>query len=177
MSEVGPSTSRRLGQGLSAALIAMVGLPSPVAETEPELRAHYRGNAIPLTEVRLHHCHDADRPVIRCFDTELARDVSLAVELTIDLGVLSPSSVFYVTFYEHAGYGGLSYTTSQPIPNLVGLGWNDAISSFKSLNGQRPKWWRDASYLGTSWQWAAGAWVSYVGDDANDRFSSLKNVP
>jgi hypothetical protein len=82
-----------------------------------------------------------------------------------------------VTFYQHASYGGASFTASQPQPDLQNFGWNDVISSFKSLNGQRPKWWDHIGYVAPAWQWSAGAWVSYVGDGANDRFSSAKNVP
>jgi hypothetical protein len=57
------------------------------------------------------------------------------------------------------------------------IGWNDQISSFKSLNDGRPKWWRDINFAGTAWQWGAGAWTPYVGDGANDQFSSVANEP
>jgi hypothetical protein len=86
-------------------------------------------------------------------------------------------ATYYVTFYEHASYGGASYTASQPISDLTAWGWNDHVTSFKSLNGQRPKWWENAGYSPPTWQWAAGAWVSNVGSAANDRFSSVANVP
>lgn len=89
----------------------------------------------------------------------------------------APMAAAYVTFFEHSSYGGVSYTGSQPLPSLVTIGWNDAISSFKSLNGQRPRWWEHTDYTGLAWQSSAGAWVRYVTDGANDRFSSVKNVP
>jgi len=67
--------------------------------------------------------------------------------------------------------------TSAEWPDLGTIGWAHKISSFKSLNSGRPRWWAGASYTGTYWQWAAGAQVSYVGDGANDRFRSVKNLP
>ena len=87
------------------------------------------------------------------------------------------SATFYVTFYQHASYGGSSLTASQPIDNLGVYGWNDAISSFKSLYSQRPKWWAHADYGIPSWHWPAGAEVSNVGSGANDTFSAVRNVP
>jgi hypothetical protein len=90
---------------------------------------------------------------------------------------VATSATYYVTFYEHASYGGASYTASQSISDLSAWGWNDHVTSFKSLNGQRPKWWENAGYTPPTWQWAAGAWVSNVGSAANDRFSSVANMP
>jgi hypothetical protein len=83
----------------------------------------------------------------------------------------------YVAFWEHANYGGYSFTASQSIADLRSYGWNDAITSFKSFSGQRPKWWEHVNYGTPSWQWATGAWVANVGEGANDTFSSVKNAP
>jgi hypothetical protein len=145
------------------------------------MTATYQGSAIALADVATHHCHDGAYPVIRCFDSaeELAEDV---VSYTIDVagGLLGPEpqpGSYYVTWYEAANYGGSSFTASASYSNLGIFGWGDRISSFKSLNNGRPKWWRDPSFAGTAWHWLAGAQVSYVGDGANDQFSSVANVP
>lgn len=131
----------------------------------------------------MHHCHDREAPVIRCFDTAKERNADIlgasglassAGLLASDVGVLS---VTYVLWYEHSAYGGASFSASGPVPNLATLGWNNRISSFKSTNGGRPMWWDGTYYSGAGWQWWTSAWVSYVGDSPNDRFSSVQNVP
>jgi hypothetical protein len=146
-------------------------------------RAELGDRRLGLRDVSKYHCHDGDYPLIRCFSSENARDSDVGLksgDVTGSDGALASAAtsttLFYVTFFEHAGYGGNSFTTSQSIPNLGAFGWNDRISSFKSLSGQRPKWWQHVDYGGTSWQWPAGAWVSNVGAP-NDTFSSVKNVP
>ncbi len=173
---------------LSLFLVATASPPYTANATDdpPHRRAELRGSDLSLHEVSRYHCHDGRHPVIRCFTTAAERDLDAWAETPTALGgtesvgpdaIAMRSAVYYVTFYEHASYGGSSFTTSQAISDLTETGWNDAISSFKSLNGQRPKWWEHAGYAGASWQWAAGAWVANVGSGANDVFSSLKNVP
>jgi len=162
--------------------VHLTGAALPVAATDG-VQVELEGVSIPRTDAAKYHCHDRDYPVVRCFRTPQARDRDgataepLGLDAKLATSVQATSSLFYVTFYEHANYLGASFTTSAQIGDLGVLGWNDRISSFKSLSGQRPKWWQDNNYLGTSWQWAAGAHVANVGDGANDRFSSVKNVP
>jgi hypothetical protein len=177
---------------LAAAISSVIiGARAASQGTDVEPVATYRGKIIPLEEVALHHCHDGAYPVIRCFDTEEERDEDashLGVDATRAVAegrggrTAGPAAdglliLYYVTFYQNASYGGASFTASQPQPDLQNFGWNDVISSFKSLNSQRPKWWEHIGYVAPAWRWSAGAWVSYVGDGANDRFSSAKNVP
>jgi hypothetical protein len=138
------------------------------------MRADLAGRPIRLLDVSRYHCHDVGASRIACFRTAGARDQDLRRRT---LGTLATTGVYYVTWYEHSNYGGASFAASQSYSDLSSLGWNDAISSFKSLNGQRPKFWSDAGYGLPAWQWPAGAWVSYVSDPANDRFSSVQNVP
>jgi len=157
------------------------------ADASPEApTARLDGAAIPLSEVPKFHCHDGRYPVIHCFTTEISRDRDAAAATQAEAGRAGVSSevdlesshlVYYVTFYQHAGYGGASYTTWQPLADLSTMFWNDIISSFKSLNGQRPKWYVHANYGTPSYQWTAGQQVENVGESANDRFSSVKNVP
>jgi hypothetical protein len=91
-------------------------------------------------------------------------------------GALGTLAVNYVLFYEHSDYAGASGLVSSPVPDLSVVGWNNRISSFKSTNGGRPKWWDGTSYSGLNWQWGVSAWVPYVGDPVNDRFTSVQNV-
>lgn len=181
-----PMPSFRRSATLTVIITASLLLLGFVDPEDSERGAVYQDEPIPLADVVEHHCHDGESPTIRCFDTAAERDADAAEAVPIadasglsslDVLALTASSTFYVTFWQDAGYGGSSFTTSQPQPDLRDIGWNDKISSFKSLNGQRPKWFADVQYVTPSWQWAAGANVSYVGDTANDRFSSVKNVP
>jgi hypothetical protein len=151
------------------------------------------GQPIPPIDVVNHHCHDLDAPIYRCFDTEKERDadaqVFIAAAASADLGdggtlslnaLIQPLSVLDFTYalaYVDSNYGGASLMVSSPTPDLGVLGWNNVISSFKSTNGGRPKWWSGTNYGGLSYQWGTSAWVPYVGDVANDTFSSVKNVP
>jgi hypothetical protein len=160
-----------------------VSMAAPASAAAPDLRAVYGGEPIPLVDVGDHHCHDGALVEIRCFGDAHDRDadasiVSGARAMSPPRGSTGTQVLYYVTFYQHEYYGGNSYTASQPLPDLTTtIGWNDAISSFKSLNGRRPKWWEHVNYAPTSWQWAAGAQIVSVGQAANDRFSSAKDVP
>jgi hypothetical protein len=166
---------------LSVALI--VSSSSITSATTPDgVTAQYRGQEIALGEVASHHCHDLAYPVIQCFDSAAERDLDLIVESVVVttsrlLGPEPEPPTPYVTWYAATNYGGSSFTASQSYADLGVLSWNDSISSFKSLNGGRPKWWQGTNYTSTSWRWLAGAQVSYVGDPANDQFSSVQNVP
>ena len=49
--------------------------------------------------------------------------------------------------------------------------------AFELFTTRIAEWWRDINFGGTSWQWPTDTWVSYVGDNANDQFSAVANVP
>lgn len=146
------------------------------------LEALLYGEPIDLAAVSLFHCHDLDAPIVRCFRTELERNADAIDGLARDasgglLATVSGTSLvatIYVLWYEHSNYQGASYFATAPISNLGTYGWSNRISSFKSTNGGSPTWWDLTSYSGSAWQWPTSAWVSYVGADANDRFSSVK---
>jgi len=177
--------------GLLAALL--LHCPGGALAKDPQglpaqAQAFLAGRAIPLDHVVRHHCHDLAFPVYRCFDTDVERDadaLTLGAELLsgsdslIDdlLAPLSTSSFTFALAYTLSNYGGSSLLISAPNPDLGSIGWSNVISSFKSTNGGRPKWWEYASYTGDQWQWATSAWVPYVGTDADNQFTSVKNVP
>jgi hypothetical protein len=170
---------------LLVSLLASVPLTDAwAASPDSKTYAVYAGRRMPLAEVRHNHCHDGKAPEIRCFASADQRDVDIhEIETTggdprkqaVEGSAIT--GVYYVVFYEHADYGGASFMASVSYPNLGSIGWNDAVSSFKSLNGQRPKWWEHSDYGGSAWHWASGAQVPNVGSAANDRFSSVRNVP
>jgi hypothetical protein len=157
-------------------VLFVAGIPSASASDPDRPRAVLDGQEIPLGTVVDHHCHDRDLPTIRCFDdpADLAEDIGVAARDARGARLLG---VAYVTFVEHEDYGGTAFVAYNPMADLGPYGWNDTISSFKSLNGQRSRFFSDANYGTPSWRWAAGAWVPNVGSAANDVISSLQNVP
>lgn len=169
-------------------LVCPVGAQAGESAGQPDghLSASLDGQPIPLVEVSRHHCHDFAYPQYTCFRTARERDRDMpqfvaarSIQRTAVRGIngaLGTLGVNYVLFFEHSDYGGYSSVTSNPVPDLSVVGWNNKISSFKSTNGGRPRWWDGTSYSGSSWQWGVSAWVSYVGDVANDRFTSVQNV-
>jgi hypothetical protein len=180
---------------LAAVVMALLVCPGGVqasgwglGQSGEHLVAIHREQQIPLEDVYLYHCHDLDAPVIRCFNTADERNADLILEANASVAsgapsdsqlasALSAASVTYVLWYDAIDFGGTSFTATGPVPNLGALGWDNKISSFKSTNGGHPRWWDYTSYSGSNWFWSTSAWVSYVGDAANDRFSSVQNVP
>jgi hypothetical protein len=165
---------KRLITLLAAVACAVAMLPAGAAGDELELKAALKGQPIPLSDVAKFHCHDGLYPLITCFETEaeMVEDAE-----SMEMSTSSTSSSWYVHMFEHASYGGASIYIQNPEPDLHIMGWGNVVSSFKSLNNQRPKYWDYTNYSGTAWRWPAGAQISYVGDGANDRFSSMQNVP
>jgi hypothetical protein len=166
---------------VASALVAL-GMIFNVAGTagaESELLATYQGKQVSTAKISDYHCHDRDYPTIRCFATAAERDLDAETSPLglADAGSESVQASSYVVWFQDINYGGASYMTSIAWSDLGSISWSNKISSFKSLNGLRPKWWDLVNYGTPSWQWAAGAQVSWVGDTANDRFSSVKNVP
>lgn len=165
-----------------AGLVASSGLAAAASNAAP---AFLHGRSIPLGDVHRYHCDDLHRGAIRCFTGAAARDRDVARQEQLLRGPVvggggggaAIASVAYVTFYVDQNYGGSSFTASNTYSNLGDIGWNDTITSFKSLNGGHPEWWVDINFSGTVWQWVAGAQVANVGSSANDRFSSVQNVP
>jgi hypothetical protein len=155
-------------------------------QSDGHLWATLNGEPIALVEVGQNHCHDFAYPRYTCFRTERERDRDMARFLGANAvrrlapgavtGALGTQSVNYVLFFETRDYAGYSSVASNPVPDLSVVGWSNRISSFKSTNGGRPKWWDGTNYGGSNWQWGVSVWVPYVGDTANERFTSVQNV-
>ncbi len=170
--------SRPVALGLVATL-AVIEVPA-VAAAGP-LRVTYEGVVASVRTIPGAHCHDDNYPEIRCFATAAARDADIAVlqaqwAVEAAAGLLTPLLTNYATWYQDQNYGGYTYTTAVAWSNLGDIGWNDMITSFKSLNGGQPKWYVDINYGGAATYWSAGAWVSNVGSGWNDSFSSVYNL-
>ncbi len=83
--------------------------------------------------------------------------------------------------YDNSNYGGAVYVLADydscatpgtvKISNLASVGWNDRVSSFKSVTGCVTKIWVNSGYSGTSLGYTASS--SYVGSTLNDKASSV----
>lgn len=153
------------------ALVLALVVPATAAAAGPH--AELDGRPIALSLVPDFYCHDLAYPIIRCFRTpdalsaDLVRGGPHAASATVSTGVA------YVTIYQDISLSGPFTTLSQDYDNLGSIGWNDRVSSFKSLNGYGGRFWTDASRSGSSYSFSAGAVVTYVGDAFNDTFSSV----
>ena len=88
----------------------------------------------------------------------------------------STSSDAKASFYEHSNYGGWSVSLgvgSYNYSDILAAGIkNDAISSLKVPSGYKVTLCNDADFKGSSKDFTSDA--SYVGDDLNDKTSSIK---
>jgi hypothetical protein len=162
---------------LSVLALAVGPLVGGVSGAAPDARtATLNGQPIPLSEVAGYHCNDLAYPAIRCFSSKAAVIADVAqLEDAGGTGLDGPASVLSTAcvWYWNGGYGGASFFQSTNQSNLSALGWNDAISSFEQLGTHQCRWYADGGYTGAYWTWTAGLDVSYVGDGANDKFSSV----
>lgn len=174
---------RTLGMGIVLALLSVspVQAAATPAGSPPVIRAEVGGRPIPLADVARFHCHDLASPLIRCFPTSAERDADEAAIAAIGASpdgapTLASSSVIspYVRWYLDANSGGPSFDASIAYSDLGAIGWNDKISSFLTYAGGHPRWWRDVGFTPVSWDWGIGVSVPYVGDAANDQFSSVE---
>jgi hypothetical protein len=182
------SPRRRRGWALGVAAIATLAAAwaasaTATAADPTALRAELDGRPIGLADVSRYHCHDRAYPLIRCFDTALERDrdegvVGATTKPATNGDVaeaITAAAIPYVRWYLDANYGGPSFDAYIDYRDLGSVGWNDKISSFQTVLGAHPRWWRDLGFVGTSWDWGSTS-VPYVGDAANDRFSSVDLV-
>lgn len=172
---------RPVGLAAVIALVAVWTVSTTTTAADPmALKAELDGRPIALRDVSGYHCHDRAYPVIRCFSTALERDrdEGLASAATIPapagngVEAITTAAIAYVRWYLDANYGGPSFDASIAYSDLRTIGWNDKISSFSTYPGGHPRWWRDGGFTGSLWDWGTTS-VPYVGDAANDQFSSV----
>jgi hypothetical protein len=168
---------RQRGGPLFLAAILALGVASTAAAGSPaggaERRAQLDGRTIALADVARFACHDRDFPAIRCFTSSAERDRDM-VELALSAELVSVTH--YVTWYDGANFPEPpSFAAYWSEPDLTSFGWNDKISSFRTYNGGHPRWWQDVDNKGSAWDWGTVS-KAYVGDAANDQFSSVERL-
>lgn len=173
-----------IGLAAVVALVAVWAVTATTAAADPmALRAELDGRPIPLGDVSRYFCHDRAYPVIRCFGTapERDRDVELAGAAALagpggdSADAITTVAYPYVRWFLDANYGGPSFDASIAYSDLGILRWNDKISSFSTYPGGHPRWWQNVGFAGSPWDWGTTS-VPYVGDAANDKFSSVERL-
>jgi hypothetical protein len=81
----------------------------------------------------------------------------------------------YTIAYWDINYGGSALTIWGSFPDLPVIGWNDAISSIKSVNCGQPRYYQHIYYGGWYWQNGCNEWSPNL-YSANDQFSSVVNM-
>jgi hypothetical protein len=151
--------------------------------------ATYQGRSINPTLASHYFCHTRDYPVVRCFDSQAEVDADLGIVEPTEPGLkdadtaagpsadnVTPgwSGLAYTIAYWDANYGGSALTIYNAIPALSVLGWDDAISSIKSINCGIPRYYLDPNYASSYWQNACNTWSANL-YSVNDTFSSVVN--
>ncbi len=182
----------------SAALLALTcsvlsGMPGIVVSASQAndsgpsgqaVSATYRGQLIDPVQASHYFCHTRDYPIVRCFDTQAEVDSELGLVEPLAPGLPDSTSSgqsgsvpqwdsdAYTIAYWDINYGGTSLTVYGAISNLATIGWNDSVSSIKSINCGIPRYYVDPSYDGAYWQNSCNVWSPNL-YSANDTFSSV----
>lgn len=171
--------TRKPGTVVSAVIATLVLITGSAehaaARTAAQPDGGWRGvRAIRVGPVRQEHCHDAIPRLLRCFTTRAARDASWRENRS--LRPLSTYAGGYVIAWVNASYAGSSVILSQDYTNLVTIGWNDRISSYKVYTNLTGGFYEHSNYSGLTQLFCCFSQVSYVGDAYNDKFTSI-NLP
>ena len=161
-----------------ALLVVMPVAPASAATPAPEsaqvssgaalLTADLDGRPIELVKVGSYYCHDFDYPRIHCFATPAALEDAVSTTLV----AMAATDTNYVLIFENTYYQGAYMYISSDYSILATVGWNDRISSFKSVNSGSGKFWTDWFYGGTSWGFCCNVQTPFLGT-FNDTFSSV----
>ena len=150
--------------------------------------ATYQGQQIDPAIASHYFCHTRDYPVVRCFDSQAEVDADLgwieptepgqAAEGTDSGG--DPTSPDwgggpYTIAYWDINYGGSALTVYTAVSDLGLLGWDNNISSIKSVNCGIPRYFVNTGYGGGYWQNACNVWSPNL-YSTNDTFSSVENM-
>jgi hypothetical protein len=159
--------TRTLLFGLLLALLPA----TPSMAAEPEVVVTLDGRPIPAAAIAKHHCHDLEFPVVRCFSSASARDLTLSAEAGL-MGAATVTAVAYVTMYDGSAFSGSSFLVSQNYDALASIGWNDRVSSFKARNSETGRFYTDWFAGGSSWAFCCNQQTASLGS-FNNTFSSV----
>jgi hypothetical protein len=161
---------RRTRALLFGVLLSLLPTTSATA-AQPEVAATLDGQPIPATSIAMHHCHDLEFPIIRCFRKAADRDLAASAEVGI-AGIESVTAIAFVTMYDGSGFSGSSFLVSQNYDVLATIGWNDRVSSFKGRNSETGRFYVDWFAGGGSWAFCCNQQTASLGNFDNT-FSSV----
>jgi hypothetical protein len=169
---------------------AVASSPYVLSSDGTAITATYEGVPIGPWQASQHFCHTRDYPIVRCFASQAEVDADLGwTEPTAPAASLGAGSADgnaggtapdwaggpYTIAYWDINYGGNALTVYGAVPNLGAIGWNDAISSMKSVNCGLPRYYENINYGGWYWQNGCNVWTANL-YDFNDTFSSVVNM-
>ena len=131
--------------------------PSPVV-------ADLEGRSIPAAEVSQHFCHDFAFPRVHCFTTGAGLDAAIAPYVA--------AGVSFVVVYDGTLLSGSYAAISSNQDALTFIGWNDRISSLRSVNGGAGVFWTDWFGGGGRFSFCCGSSYLTLGSFDNT-FSSV----
>ncbi len=164
-----PWVCRRMGAAV--VLAAVVLAPIPVAATTDSesgsvlLVAYLDGQPIKPVEVANYYCEDFAYPVINCYRDPQRLETRVA-------SLLAATATDYVVIYDYMTYAGPYMYVSEDYTVLALLGWNDRISSLRSVNSQAGHLFTDWFYAGTGWYFCCNSQYASLGSYDNT-FSSV----
>ena len=99
----------------------------------------------------------------------------LKYAVALAAAALASQAAAQITFYQHDGFGGRSYTTTQSIENFLNIGFNDQASSVVVA---RDRWevCQDVGYAGRCMVLRPGRYSSLSAMGLNDKLSSVRVV-
>lgn len=163
---------RRTAWFMTALLVLGGSLSVPASiEAASPVRFDLDGQPSSSREAERFHCELLDYPTIHCFRIERERnavvEATLAAESTIDVATSG-----YVIAYQDASYAGPSVALTSDKDDLSSIGWNDRITSFRSMSATG-RFYENNYYGGLVYAFSSGQTVPNVGDTFNDKFSSF----
>lgn len=102
-------------------------------------------------------------------------NATLKSAVGVAVAAIALQAAAQVTFFEHDGFSGRTFTTEQPIGNLARFGFNDRASSAVVKNGR----WEvcdDSGFAGQCVVLRPGSYGSLSAMGLNDRVSSVRPV-
>jgi len=153
------------------ALLASVAAPPANARG---IAVKLDGQPISRGQVGALSCHDLDYPEIRSFRsvTALEADASAMLASRSSGMSLAPLTAGYVEVFQDITYAGSAAILSVNQPWLSSIGWNDKISSFKSI-GATGRFDENSPSGGFGYYYGSTARIPDVGSFYNDKFSAF----
>ena len=154
-----------LALAATAPLTAAAEQASDALARADGLSAYLDGRRIKPEEVGNWYCQDFAYPIIECYsDPETLEDRAHSL--------LTAGTGDYVVIYDFTGYAGSYMYVSQNYTVLAVIGWNDRVSSMRSINAGAGNFHVDWFYGGSAYYFCCNNQYASLGGFDNT-FSSV----